>query len=165
MATITVEDGTGKTDSNSYCSETVLGTYATDRGITLVADTDQKKSILLIQAMDYVEQQNFKGCKYTDAQALQWPRGAVYIDGYYVDADTIPQLLIDALCEVCIGIDGGTNPLANVTRETKMEKVGEIAVEYMDSARDSTYLKAAETKLTKLLRSGGYRVNAEVIRA
>ena len=160
MATIVVEDGTGKTDSNSYISEAELTTYATDRGITLSGTA----AVLIIQAMDYIEAQNYKGYKLTDEQALQWPRGNVFIDGYAVDTDEIPVLLKDAQAEVCIGIDGGTNPLANEERATKREKVDVIEVEYMDGARNTTYLKAAETKLEKLIKAGSSGISAVAIR-
>lgn len=154
MATIVVEDGTGKTNSNSYVSESDFGTYATDRGVTISGTA----AVLLIQAMDWIESQPFQGVKNTDAQALQWPRYGVYIDSYAVGSDEIPQLLIDALCEAAIAIDGGNNPLANVDRSVKREKVDVIEVEYMDGTRDSVYLKAAETKLQKLLGGMGRMV-------
>ena len=160
MATIVVEDGTGKTNSNSYISEADFGTYATDRGITVSGTA----AVLLIQAMDYIEQQPFKGWKYTDDQALQWPRGGVSIDGYYVDVDEMPVLLQDALCEVALGIDAGNNPLASQDRMTKREKVGDIEVEYSDSSRATTYLVAAESKLQKLLKSGSGGISAVAIR-
>ena len=158
MATIVIEDGTGKTDSNSYASEPELTTYATDRGITISGTN----AVLLIQAMDYIEQQSFKGNKGTDTQALQWPRWGVVVDSYYVSNDSIPDLLKEAQMEVALGIDAGNNPLASVSRETKREKVGEIEVEYMDRAYDSTHLKAVDNKLRKLLKHGG--MNAVVIR-
>lgn len=155
-ATIIVEDGTGKTDSNSYVSEADLTTYATDRGIT-IAGTEAD---LIIQAMDYLESKNFIGDKSTKEQALQWPRTNAAVDGWYIDTDEIPQLLIDAECEIAISIDGGTNPLTNQDRSTKREKVGDIEVEYMDGARNAEYLTAAETKLKKLVKShaGSIRV-------
>ena len=165
MAVLVIEDGTGKTDSNTYVDEAGLTTYATDRGITLNAADDTAKAALLIKAMDYIEAQPFKGGKFTDEQALQWPRYSVVIDNYWVDTDEIPKLLIDAQCETAIGIDGGNDPLANVPRETKKEKVGDIEVEYMDGARSSTYLEAAETKLDKLLRAGTGGISAIAIRS
>ena len=76
MATIVVEDGTGLASSNSYVSEADFATYAADRGVTITGTS----AVLLIQAMDSIEEENFKGNKYTDAQALQWPRDGVYID-------------------------------------------------------------------------------------
>jgi hypothetical protein len=160
MATIVVETGSGSATANSYISEPDFLTYATDRDVTITGT----EAVLLIQAMDYIEQQPFKGVKGSDEQALQWPRWGVLIDGYYVDTDEIPVLLQDALCEVAIGIDGGTNPLADEARATKSEKVGEIAVTYMDGARNSTYLKAAETKLQKLLKAGSGGISAVAIR-
>lgn len=161
---LVIEDGTGKTNAQSYASASTLTAYATARAITLTAATDAAKEALLIQGMDYIEAQNFKGYKYTDDQALQWPRGGVFIDSYIVDYNEIPQLLIDALCEVAIGIDGGTNPLANEERATKREKVDVIEVEYMDGARNTTYLKAAESKLRKLLKAGAGGISAVAIR-
>lgn len=164
MATLVQEDGTAKTNSNTYALEADLTTYASDRGITLTAADDPAKAQLLIQAMDYIEEQPFKGNKGSDAQALQWPRWGVVVDGYYVDTDAIPDRLKEAQMEVAIGIDGGNNPLANEDRSTKKEKVGDIEVEYMDSARNYTYLKAAETKLQKLLRTGSGGINTVAIR-
>jgi hypothetical protein len=160
MATITVETGSGSSSANSYVSEATLNTYASDRDISL----NGTASVLLIKGMDYIEGQRFKGLKYTDTQALQWPRTGVYIDGYYVTETTIPQLLKDALCEVCIAIDGGNDPLANQERETKREKVGDLEVEYMDGGLTKTYLAAAENKLEKLLAAGVSGISAAAYR-
>lgn len=156
MAVIIVEDGTGIANANSYISEAGLSTYATDRGVTLSGTS----AILLIQAMDYIESQDFIGDKYEASQALVWPRHGIVIDGYDIAETTIPQLLIDALCEVAIGIDGGVNPLANLSRETVKEKVDVIEVEYSPKAFAQTILQAAETKLKKLVKS-----NVKVYRA
>jgi len=157
---IIAEDGTGKTNSNSYVSEAELTTYASDRGVTITGTN----AVLLIQAMDYVEQQNFKGTKNTDAQALQWPRYNVYIDTYYIESDSIPQLLKEAQMELALSIDGGLNPLTNEGRATKREKVDVIEVEYMDGARNVDYPTAFWNKIAKLLANGG-GVSAVVMRA
>ena len=160
-ATIVVEDGTGKTDSNSYVSAADLATYMGDRGVTLVGTAED----LLINAMDYIESISYKGTKNSDAQALQWPRYGVSIDSYSVGSDELPQLLIDALCEVVIGIDGGVDPLANLGRSTKSEQVGTIKVEYEPGTRAQTSLQAADAKLKKLRKAGSSSVNAVVSRA
>jgi hypothetical protein len=147
MATIIVETGAGLTNSNSYVSESDLATYASDRGITITGTA----AVLIIQAMDYLESRQFLGTKSDIDQALQWPRFGVEVDAYYVDSDEIPTLLKQAEMEICIAIDGGVNPLANLGRETKREKVGDLEVEYAVGARPDTYLTAAEAKLRKLL--------------
>ena len=151
-----IEDGTGLSTATSYASEAELAAYALARGIT-VAGTDTE---LLITALDYIDSFNFIGDKYSSAQSLQWPRDNVYIDEFYIDRDTIPELLKEAQIEVALSIDGGTNPLSNVGRATKSEKVDVIEVEYMDSASETTYLTAAHAKLDKLIKSrtGSFRV-------
>jgi hypothetical protein len=158
MAVIVVETGSGSSTANSYVSAVDLATYATDRGVTLTGTA----AVLLIQAMDYLESQVFIGDKNTQAQALQWPRSNAYIDNFYQASDAIPRLLIDALCELCIAIDGGTNPLANQGRETRREKIGEIEIEYAPGSRAETYLTAAHSKLNKLTKGNG--VNVRVCR-
>lgn len=161
MATIIVEDGTGKTDSNSYASAADLATYAADRGVT-ISGTD---TILLIQAMDYIEQQPFKGEKNTKEQALLWPRINVWIDGFTVSNTEIPLLLKESQLEAALAVDAGNNPMGSIDRETKREKIDGLEVEYMSSARGDTFNRALETKLRKLLKAGSGGMNAVAIRA
>jgi len=119
MATIVVETGSGSSTANSYVSESELATYASDRGITLTGTP----SILIIQAMDYLESKNFIGTKSTLEQSLQWPRTGVEIDNYYIVSNSIPVLLKEAEMELCIALDGGVNPLANQDRKTLKERL------------------------------------------
>jgi hypothetical protein len=145
-----IEDGTGKTDSQSYASEAELAAYANARGVT-IAGTDSE---LLVKAMDYLEQQNFIGNKLTKEQALQWPRFNVWIDDFPIDTDEIPTLLKEAQMEYALSIDGGVDPSATVDRAIKRERVSSIEVEYMDGASDTSYIKAAAQKLKKLIKGG-----------
>lgn len=151
MATIVVEDGTVVGDANSYITAAQLDAYASDRGKTISGT----QADLLIQAMDYLEAQNFKGIKYSRDQALQWPRVEVAVDNYYLDSDTIPQLLKDAQAEIAIAIDEGYSPFARVDRATKKEKVDVIEVEYMDGGNVNPIVQTINLKLAKLLKSGG----------
>jgi hypothetical protein len=161
MATIVVEDGTGLANSNSYASEAQLATYAADRNVTVTGTA----SVLLITAMDYIEQQPFKGNKNTKEQALQWPRFSVWIDSYSIDSDEIPLLLLEAQMEAALAVDAGNNPSGTVDRATKREKLDTLEVEYMDGARDQEFNRALETKLRKLLRVGTGGISAVTIRA
>lgn len=151
MATIIVEDGSIVTGANSYVSEAELVTYAADRGITLTGDTDE----LIIQSMDYIEGLEYIGVKSTQDQPLQWPRYNAVVDGYLIANDTIPNELKEGQMMTCISIDEGNDPLAVVTRATKKEKVDVLEVEYMDNASSSTVVKTINSKLRKLLASGG----------
>jgi hypothetical protein len=161
MATIVVEDGTGLANSNSYASEAQLATYAADRNVTVTGAAD----VLLVTAMDYIEQQPFKGNKNTKEQALQWPRFSVWIDSYSIDSDEIPLLLLEAQMEAALAVDAGNNPSGTVDRATKREKLDTLEVEYMDGARDQEFNRALETKLRKLLRVGTGGISAVTIRA
>lgn len=151
MATIVIEDGTEVAGANSYASEAELSTYAADRGVTITGTP----AILLIQAMDYIEQQNFKGEKNSNTQPLVWPRYGVWIDGFAIDSDTIPQLLKDAQMEAAISIDGSNDPLADIGREVKKQKLEGLEIEYMDGARQKTSNAKVDNKLRKLLKGGG----------
>jgi hypothetical protein len=161
MATIVVEDGTGLANSNSYASEAQLTTYAADRNVTVTGAA----AVLLITAMDYIEQQPFRGNKNTKEQALQWPRFSVWIDSYSIDSDEIPLLLLEAQMEAALAVDIGNNPSGTVDRATKREKLDTLEVEYMDGARDQEFNRALETKLRKLLRVGTGGISAVTIRA
>jgi hypothetical protein len=145
---IIIEDGSKVAGANSYATEAQLSTYATDRGVTVSGTV----AVLLIQAMDALEDKNFIGTKANDDQALQWPRLGVQIDGYSIASDTIPSNLINSQIEIALAIDGGDNPLANQGRETVREKIGDIEVEYGKSAHPTTYLAAAEAKLSSLVK-------------
>ena len=157
---ITVEDGTIVANANSYASEAELTAYATARGVTLTAGTEQ----LLIQAMDYIEQQSFKGDKQTKDQSLVWPRYNVEIDGFWLDSDEIPQLLKDAQMEAAMAVDADTDPLANVEREVKKEKIDVIEVEYMEGTFSQVWVQRIDNKLQKLLKNGGGGLSVVAIR-
>ena len=151
MTTIIVEDGTVVPGANSYASEAELTTYAADRGITLTAATD----VLLIKAMDYIESLSFIGTKFSEGQALQWPRSNVYIDGFYFVPTIIPPALQTGQIATALAIDSDNSPLATVGRSTKREKVDVIEVEYMDSAAAQPIVKTINAAMRKLLVNGG----------
>lgn len=155
MATITPEDGTAVTGANSYVTEADLTTYATDRGLTLTAAPD----VLLIQSMDYLESLDYIGMKHTEDQPLQWPRDEVWIDGYYIERETIPTELKRGQMAVAVAIDKGNDPLSTVDRGVKREKADVVEVEYMDNAPAEAINRTINAALKKLLvAGGGFRV-------
>lgn len=128
----------------SYSTEAELTAYATARGVTLVADL----TVLLTKAHDFIESKNYKGTRFNLQQTTMWPRSDVYIDGVLIPADVVPQGIKNAEMQTAIEIDTGLDPLDNVERATKREKVDVIEIEYMDSSSDTTRL----TKVMALLR-------------
>lgn len=158
--TIIVEDGSIVTGANSYVTELELTAFATARGVALTADEE----VLLISAMDYIESLSFKGYKISRDQPLQWPRVSVIVDGFNLDSNSIPQDLKNGLMQCAIAIDQGNNPLQDAPRSTKREKVGELEVEYMDSASSVVINKKILTSLQKLLAGGGGNASGAVYR-
>lgn len=154
-----IEDGSGKANSVSYATVAELDAYATARGETLPA-TEPEKERLLIDAVEFLESQTYKGERKTRAQALQWPRTGVYIDGFYIPDTEIPRELKNAQLQAAI--DSQTvdlMPTANAeTQGAVVEETveGAVSVKYAEPKASMGSLVgpygATLTKLTALLR-------------
>jgi hypothetical protein len=152
---ITVEDGSIVTSANSYASEAELTAYALAREVTLTSGEET----LLIQAMDYIESLAFIGVKYTDAQALQWPRSGAVVDGFDVAITAIPTQLPIAQMVVALAIDAGNGPLIDLPRKVEREKVGDLEVQYSSGSASVTIARTINAQLWKLLaNAGGFKV-------
>lgn len=130
---IIVEDGTGVAGANSYASAAAVTAYALDRGIALPASIDA----MIFRAMDYLESfsARFVGVKSDRDQSLSWPRDYVVIDGFDYPSTLLPPALINALSELVIEVNAGSDPFnppigsMPVIRE-RVE--GAVEVEYSD---------------------------------
>lgn len=141
---LTVEDGTGLADSNTYVDESQARAYAAARGIELPAE-DEEVEVLLIKAMDYLEAQRdkFQGRKtwprpnmdpaHPHAQALQWPRCGVIIDCSYSFPDNvIPEELKRAQMQLAIEVFAGLELMPSTDGQmVKKEKVDVLEQEFM----------------------------------
>ena len=106
-----VEDGTGKSDSDSYVSLVDARALAVKYGYTLPAD-DTAAEVALRQGAGYVDMQEscFGGARKLLTQALAWPRvGAKTTFKAEIADDAIPsQLLmaqVAAAAEYGAGVD------------------------------------------------------------
>ena len=89
---VTVAEATTYLDNHKRSAELALWTAA----------SDDDKARAVIAATTHVDSYyEFVGYRTTTTQALKWPRAGVMTrDGdAYLDQDTIPQLLKDAVCE------------------------------------------------------------------
>lgn len=134
MATIVVGE-------NSYVTEAELTAYASDRGQTISGDT----SVLLIQAMDYIETRPYSGIKTDPDQDLQFPR--------YPEVE-VPQDIKVAQMVAAMLTDSGVNLFATVGRAVKMEKVDVLETEYMDNAAESARYPQLDNLLSPYYASG-----------
>ena len=142
--TITVEDGTGVADANSYITTAEGDEYALRYGVT-VTGSDPEKEVLIAKAMAYLEtfRYRFTGVENDPGdQALSWPRTNAYLNGSIPIADDdIPSNLIAAQSELYLqafnGVDfmpiSGLPGDASDARYVKREKIGPIETEYSDA--------------------------------
>lgn len=163
MPTIIVEDGSGVTDANSYCSLAEVRSFADNRGLSLpVVDDDVE--IAMLSAMDFIESKRdqFQGVKTDSAQALQFPRVRLRIDGYPVDDNVIPTCLKFAQCratfEVADGLD--LQPIIDGMFITK-DVVGPLETEF-EQIRTDDGLDVVEAIVSFLkplfVKNTGYRL-------
>lgn len=135
---LTVEDGTGLANANSYVSEQEARDYANARGIELPAD-DGELGAMLLSAMDYLEAQRgkYQGQKtHPGVQALQWPRTGVILDcSYQLPDNVIPVELKSAQIALAMEVFAGNTLLPSSTGKiVKREKVDVIEREFMTAA-------------------------------
>jgi hypothetical protein len=133
--TLIVEDGTQKTDSESYASVADADTYVTrwHDDADWNAATDAVKERALLKGTRFVDSFHFIGQMTDPDQALSWPRAFVgAIDGRVISSEEIPRAIKEATMEAAlrevrgdslfVDHDGGT-----VKRE--MKQVGDLRKE------------------------------------
>lgn len=162
-----VEDGTGRADAESYCSEAAADSYHAARmNVTWSALASDAKEAALRNATDYLSF-TYSGCwagsRASLTQALDWPRTDVpYADsvegGAYRPHDAVPAELVKATAELALRAKDG--PLVmDLGRETVSEAVDVIRVTYKEGGERQTQYAAAEGWLRSLLDFGsGSRV-------
>lgn len=138
--------------------------YFTARGITTWTGTDAAKEEALVRGADYLEglyRGRWVGVKTTQAQSLSWPRGWVSdVDGYAVDADTVPTKVKQANFEAALLILTGTDlePVLERGGQVKREKVKagpvESETEYLAGASTRSVITRIDGLLTGLVADG-----------
>ena len=167
--TLIVEDGSGKSDSESYISVADASSYHTARGNTAWAAlaTDALREAALRRATDYMRQayrSRWQGYKVNEDQALDWPRYNVVVEGYAVDSDIVPTEIKNACAELALRASAADlNP--DLTQGVAREKVGQIEVEYDKASPQFTRYKAIDAILSPYLKAGGGGCSMGLIRS
>ncbi|MCW7764307.1 DnaT-like ssDNA-binding protein [Photorhabdus luminescens] len=86
---------------NSYAGIGDLRNYADSRGIE-IPDDDKSLEQMLTSAMDYLNNQKWKGQRTKIEQQLPFPRKGLIVDGDEISSDEIPKQLIQAQCRLAI---------------------------------------------------------------
>ena len=103
MATLIVEDGTGKPDANTTVTDVEFTTWMKARG---VADMKMSgdRSVALIKAADYLRNERrliYSGTKNTSAQTMPYPRtGVTERRGQAVPSNIVPYRFKEAQMEL-----------------------------------------------------------------
>lgn len=130
---MTVENGNGIKDANSYVDVGYADSYFSARNITAWTEkTDEEKEVLLIKATDYIDNVfEWYGKKEFSEQALRFPRVNLFdYEGEKVKG--IPKSLKDAVCET-VNILLGDTELYKTENENGFvtsEKIGQLSFTY-----------------------------------
>jgi len=147
---LVVEDGTAKTDAESYVSVADADTYFSNRGnAAWAALTTEQKEQALRKATDYlvaVYRLRWKGRRVSQDQALDWPRYDAYIitdpfhtsgilaDDWLIAADVVPVEVERACAELAVRAAGDTLiedlDLTDARGSVVKQKAGSVEIQY-----------------------------------
>lgn len=166
-----VEDATGLSTAESYLSVANADTYhASYTGSTAWsgASTGTKERALrrATQYLDSVYGGRWLGERYTETQALDWPRSDVEIDGVLLDESPLPVALRNATAELAlreITETGGLLPddtTGVIQAESTTVDVISTSVTYQGGKSPQTKYAFVERMLARILTPGNRAVRA-----
>lgn len=144
----------GGASSDSYATLAEYQAYGAAMGWTLSGDDSTDEQHLRRAALYIDRNYSFPGYQQYQTQALAWPRiTSLYVDGWPVDPDIIPQDIKDAQCELAYLIKGGLDPFATLEGVIKSAGAGPARVEFLGGS-GRPRLVAVEGLLGPYLISG-----------
>ena len=161
-----VEDGTGKSNAESYISVADADAYFALRSgnewaVTWAAiASDDLKESALRDATEFMASRyglRWKGDRVSADQALDWPRECVEAYGFSLASDAVP-LTVQRVCAEYAARASTGSLQADVGAQVKQETVGPISVTYADGARQTTAYKLLDAKLSPYLQGVGIQV-------
>jgi len=168
--TLVIEDGTGLSTAESYASEATADAYFLARAnADWAALSSSAKEIALRQATQHIDASNvdqWRGTRLNSEQALDWPRWNVVVDGFVLDSDVLPRVLVEATCEYALRFaTSDTGELAvdvtddgSITAESKQVGPLSVSTSYGGSGKSSVAWYRKPDILLARLRSGGDRL-------
>ncbi|MNO64401.1 hypothetical protein D3C76_551290 [compost metagenome] len=137
-----IEDGTGRSDAESFTTAADLVDYAAKYGATIPADAPAQESLLRRAALA-MDGYTWKGTRTIGAQALSWPRRDVTIDELIQPSDSIPARIKSGQMALAAEIHADDiDPVDKRTGAVTKERV-EGAVEVQYAAVSSSSQKPA----------------------
>ena len=152
--------------ANSFATLAQAREFAALRGVTLPAVTtgDAALTAMLVKGTDYLKAFSYRGERtYPGGVYLPWPRTGVTVDGALQAAAEVPDVVIGALCQLCIEQQSGIVLHASGTGyAVKRDKTGPLETEFAVPTGSSNAVKAkmpaVDAYLRPLLLNAGIRV-------
>jgi hypothetical protein len=95
---IIVEDGTGKSNANSYCDFATFSAYCAERGIAHSFAQEQVEAASVIASKDWLDgEHNFANYPLTNTQSMKFPRAYTNTMGFVVYG--VPADIVLASCK------------------------------------------------------------------
>lgn len=163
-----VEDGTGRTDAESYASVAYADAYHTAMGSASWAiATEGAREAALRRATAYADAAYlWRGLRAWPEQSLAWPRGGVVSDNIDLPSDEVPVQLQRAVCELALKALS-TDLMPDIAPDVvTQESVGPVSVSYGQSRNGGmTRFSLVDAMLRDLVLSGGAGGSVRVTRA
>lgn len=168
---LVVEDGTGKSDADSFISDADAVSYFTAIGdATFTAASSTAREQALRRAQQYITRRyrgRWKGRRVYQTQALDWPRYSVSdVDGWTIQSNVVPTEVKQAQCELALAaLSEDLMPTIDKPGDiaSVSQSVGSVSqsISYVNGRSQVKQYSKAEALLAHLLTSGGCQVDVE----
>ena len=167
---LVVEDGTGKSDAESYVSVSACADYAAKVGGAFATTDTTACEAALRRATAWVDgtySHRFPGVRSkVRNQALEWPRiDAEDREGYAIGPTEVPREIVSATCEAAIrelATPGTMAPDLERGGAIRKMQAGSVALEYAAAAPVTPMYLVIDNLLSPILRSGNKLVGRAV---
>ena len=162
-----VEDGTGLSTAESYCSVAAMDARMSGFGNeTWATLTTAEREEALRRATVYMEQayrERWKGYRQTATQALSWPRNSVVVDGFIsIASNVVPAEVRNACADLALKAAAGDLNV-DLERGVVREKVGPIETEFDRASPQAVRYRSIDMMLAPFLK--GVTGMARLVRA
>lgn len=158
-----VETGAVVSGANTYASIATVAAYCASMGYAEWAAsgvTDAQREAAVLRAMSYIEALPWYGIKTARDNPLAWPRsGMCDREGYALDSDAVPAVVVKALCEAAyreLKAAGTLQP--DETRDDSLASLsvaGAVSLQWSAGAPSRTNFRMIRDLLAGLIQAGG----------
>lgn len=164
--TITIETGAGLPNAESYASVAAADARNAALGVTDWASLTEGAKEVALRAATIFMTANYRsrwaGRRVYQAQALDWPRWNVVVDGFAVPSTIVPADVVNACIDLAARAGRGESLMPDQERAIKQDTVGPITTIYVDGAPEQPRYTAVDGALAPYLC--GSRTSGRLVR-